>query len=216
MLDPSIVDSFVLMLVLLNPFLLIIYLMDLVTDLSMKEFIRVLVRAAVISGMIYITFALIGERIFTHVFQSHFASFQVFGGIIFLITGTRFVFQGNKAMAEMRGKPEQVAGSIVMPIMTGPGTISASIIIGERLDVLSAITAILLALVLCVLAVILLKKWHDYVLPKNEKLVARYIDIIGRITALLIGTFSIEMLMSGIHAWIEVMQDNVPGESTIL
>jgi small neutral amino acid transporter SnatA (MarC family) len=192
------------MLVLLNPFLLIIYLIDLVEELDSKTFARVLIRAALISGSIYIVFCLLGEKIFQYAFQANFASFQIFGGIVFLVTGLRFVFQGTKALTELRGKAEHIEGGIVMPIMTGPGTISASIIVGNKLPVGQSILAIVLALAICVFFVVVLKKLHDRSKRKNEKLIRKYIDIIGRVTALLIGTFSVEMIMSGIKQWIEI------------
>ena len=48
---------------------------------------------------------------------------------------------------------------------------------------------------------IVLKYLHDYVKARNEELVERYIDIAGRVTALVVGTFAIEMIMRGLAAW---------------
>jgi small neutral amino acid transporter SnatA (MarC family) len=47
------------------------------------------------------------------------------------------------------------------------------------------------------LAVALKVVAHDYVKERNAKLIDRYMEVIGRISALLIGTIAIEMIMVG-------------------
>ena len=197
--------SFLLLFMLLNPFLLIIYLVDLVQEMEFRDFSRVLNRAGWISSGIFIGFALLGELIFKNLLQAQFASFQIFGGIIFLVIGMQFVFKGPDAIKSMRGKPEHIAGSIAMPIMIGPGTVSASILAGQKLQPLWAITAILLAVSLVVIIVIGLKKLHDIVRTRNEPLIERYVEVAGRVVALVIGTYSIEMIMQGFSHWMKVL-----------
>ena len=38
--------------------------------------------------------------------------------------------------------------------------------------------------------------------PRNERLIERYVEIMGRITALIIGIFAVEMIMQGLKAWL--------------
>ena len=197
--------SFLLLFMLLNPFLLIVYLIDLVQELEFWDFLRVLNRAGWISSGIFIIFALLGELIFENLLQAHFASFQIFGGIIFLIIGMQFVFKGPDAIKNMRGKPEHIAGAIAMPIMIGPGTISASILAGQQLQPVWAIAAILLAVGLVVVIMIGLKKIHDIVRTRNEPLIERYVEVAGRVVALVIGTYSIEMIMQGLSHWMKTL-----------
>ncbi len=200
--DPFI-KSCLLLFMLLNPFLLIVYLVDLVQELELRDFFRVLNRAAWISSGVFIVFALLGDLIFETLLQAHFASFQIFGGIIFLMIGVQFVFKGPEALKNMRGKPEHLAGAIAMPIMIGPGTVSASILAGKDLQPLTAIASIALAVGLVVVIMIGLKWVHDVVRTHNEPLIERYVEIAGRIVALVVGTYSIEMLMQGISYWVE-------------
>jgi multiple antibiotic resistance protein len=58
-------NSITLLLILLNPFLVIVYLMDLVQDLDLKVFSSVLIRGGIIGSGIFITFALLGDAIFS-------------------------------------------------------------------------------------------------------------------------------------------------------
>ena len=198
--------SFLLLFMLLNPFLLIIYLVDLVQEMEFRDFSRVLNRAGWISSGIFIVFALLGDLIFQNLLQAQFASFQIFGGIIFLVIGMQFVFKGPDAIKSMRGKPEHIAGAIAMPIMIGPGTVSASILVGQQLQPLWAITAILFAVGLVVIVMIGLKKLHDIVRTRNEPLIERYVEVAGRVVALVIGTYSIEMIMQGLSHWMNILR----------
>lgn len=200
----DLIDSVILLFLLLNPFLIIIYIIELVQDSSAVEFWKIVLRAGIISFLVFSIFAILGNKIFVTLLQARFASFQVFGGIVFLIIGLRFVFNGPKAILTLRGEPEQVAGSLTMPIMIGPGSVSASILNGQRLNHGAAILATFIAVFLCIASLMLLKYLHDYVKLRNEKVIERYIEVAGRITALVVGTFSIEMIMQGVRAWLQV------------
>lgn len=193
--------SSALVLVLLNPFLVIVYLIDVVEKLEFRRFAGVLVRAALISIGVFSVFAIVGETVFTEIVQADFASFQIFGGIVFLLIGIQFVFRGSAAIEVLRGESKHLAGAIAMPVMIGPGTISASVVAGKRLDALAACAAIVLAVGVSIGVMLLLKRLHDYIRPRHEAMVERYIEVTGRITALLVGTISVDMIMRGLASW---------------
>lgn len=190
-----------LLLVLLNPFLVIVYLIDIVEKLGLRQFTGILIRAGIIAGTVFFCFAVLGDTIFSGIIQAEFASFQIFGGIVFLLIGLQFVFQGPAAIEILRGESEHLAGAVAMPVLIGPGTISASVIIGKKHAPLTACCAVAAGLIVSICIIILLKSAHDYVRPRKEPLVERYIEIIGRITALFVGTVSVEMIMRGIRTW---------------
>jgi multiple antibiotic resistance protein len=185
--------------VLLNPFLMSVYLITLIRDLSYKDFSSVMLRAHVISGLAFIVFALAGESIFESVFKVRFASFLIFGGILFLIIGIRAVFSGQIVLVETRGDPEYIAGSIAMPFMIAPGTLSASILVGSSLPTMSAVLAITIAVTGSILSLLLFKLIHDSMQKANERLLNRYVEIVGRVVALFTGTYAIDMIAKGIQ-----------------
>lgn len=195
------IQSTALLFILLNPFLLVVYMIDVFEKLPPKTFRRVVFRAGIISSVVFTLTALLGDVLFRDILQAQFASFQVFGGLVFLMIAMRFVFQGNSAIAALRGESAHVAGAIAMPVMIGPGTIGASILIGKRLSHTNAVLAVVVAVLTSVVAVVLLKYVHDFVRERNELLVERYIEIAGRVTALVVGTFAIEMIMRGLEGW---------------
>jgi len=201
-LEPHIA-SFLLLFALLNPFLMSVYLLDLITDLPREMFVKVLARGALVSALVFSLFAWTGDAIFSDVLHVRFASFQVFGGIIFLAIGVRFVFSGADAMRAIRGQPEHIAGSIAMPFMIGPGTVSASVVVGARLPLPDAVMVIFATLAAAVGLVAAIKFAHDYLKERNARVVDRYIEIVGRTSALLIGTFAVEMIFEGLGTWLE-------------
>ena len=195
------IKSTTLMFVLLNPFLMSIYLMDLMQDLDARTFFRVLTRAVVISGVVFSTFAALGDVIFADMLQVRFASFLIFGGIVFLLVGVNFVFSGSDSLRALRGKAEHVSGSIAMPFIIGPATVSASVLAGMRMPAPLAAASIALALALAVVSLVALKWILDAAHRRNEGIVNRYIDIVGRAMALVIGTLAVEMILQGVEAW---------------
>lgn len=193
-----------LLFVLLNPFIMVSYLLDLVRTLSMRDMTTVLARASLISGVVFSGFAIAGDRVFEDVLGVRFGSFLVFGGLLFLGISLRSMLLGAKLMTEIRGEPVQIAGVVALPFMIGPGTVSASVVAGARYDTTLALASIALALVGSSVGILGLKRLHDFVRTKNEALVERYVDILGRVTAVLVGTIAIDMIARGVWMWVEV------------
>jgi len=192
--------TFLLFFSLFNPFLMSIYLLDLIRSLKTGVFVRVLVRGSLISACVFILFAWGGERFFRDYLQVRFASFQIFGGIVFLLIGLRYVFSGAGAIDAMRNTHDNLAGTIAMPIMIGPGTVSASVVIGTRVPLPGAMLVIVGTLAVTVVLLTLIKWVHDRVKDRNAALVDRYIDLVGRMSALLIGTIAMDMIVTGAQA----------------
>lgn len=192
--------SATLLFVLLNPFLLTVYLLGLVRTMTLGEFARAMVRASAVSGLVFVVFAAVGDAIFRDVLQVRFAAFLVFGGIVFVVVALQFVLHGPEGIQSLRGKADP-SGTIAMPFMIGAGTINASVLAGSRQALSGAILAIGLALVSTVVVVVLLKMVHDAANARNDELVARYVDQCGRASALVIGAMAIEMIFQGIEQW---------------
>jgi small neutral amino acid transporter SnatA (MarC family) len=53
-----------------------------------------------------------------------------------------------------------------------------------------------------IVCVVLLKVLHDRVANQYSQLTERYIDIVGRLSALVIGTFAVDMLLQGIDHYL--------------
>ena len=199
MLSEQSLRSATLLLVLLNPFMLSVYLLDLIQDMTWRVFMGVLLRGAAISSVVFIAFAVVGDSLFTTVLQVRFGSFLIFGGLLFLFVSIRSFFVGPKALRELRGEAEHVAGSIAMPFMIGPGTVSASVTAGSQLPVGYAALAVVVPVAISVVAVLILKLAYDAVHKRYEAMVTRYIDMTGRAMTLVTGTIAVEMILRGVE-----------------
>lgn len=105
-------------------------------------------------------------------------------------------------IGNLRGDPRSLAGSLAMPFMIGPGTVSASVVTGAQLPIFAAIGAIGVALFISLALLLTFKAIHDVVKERNAELVDRYVEIAGRVSALVIGTIAVEMIFQGLDLWL--------------
>jgi len=201
----QVVKAGLLLFVLLNPLLMGVYLVELIRETPLALFSRIIFRASVTSAVAFSLFAWAGDFVFTEIFQVRFSSFLIFGGILFLIIGLRMMLRGSAAIAPLQGgEPSRVAGAVALPFMIGPGTVSASVVIGQRLEnISSTLIAVVLAVGAAALSLIVVKAVHDFVQTRKEELLERYLDIIGRVVAMFTGTYAIEMIARGVETWLK-------------
>ena len=200
------IHAFALFFSLLNPFLMSIYMMGFIRHSETKAFNKGLVQGSLIAYVVFMLFAWGGEAIFSTYLNVRFESFQIFGGLIFLVIGYRFVFQGADTIGEMRdGVPENLATTIAMPFMIGPGTIGAAVVTGMSLPIGAAAIVIAFTLFVCCSVLIIMKLSHDHLRYSHAKYINHYFDIVGRLSALLIGTIAIDMIVTGVTGLIDKM-----------
>lgn len=192
------INSFALFFSLLNPFLMSIYMLGIIRHSNAKTFNKALIQGSLISLIVFVIFAKTGETLFNEYLHVRFESFQIFGGLIFLVIGYRYVFEGADTIGVMRGAPEHLAGTIAMPFMIGPGTISAAVITGVKLPFIETVIVIASTLFLTCSILMIMKYAHDHLKHKHSNYIDLYIDIVGRLAALLIGSIAIDMIATGI------------------
>ncbi|ENV31013.1 TPA: MarC family protein [Acinetobacter baumannii] len=197
------ISTFILFFSLLNPFLMSIYMIGLIRHTETRVFNKALIQGSLIAYVVFLLFAWGGEAIFNRYLNVRFESFLIFGGLIFLVIGYRYVFQGADTIGEMRGAPEHLAGTVAMPFMIGPGTISASVVTGMSMPLLEATIVIALVLFVSCSVLIAMKFSHDHLRYRHAKYIDRYFDIVGRLASLLIGTIAVDMIVNGVTRLID-------------
>lgn len=200
------VKSALLLLVILNPFALSVYLMEILQSQRLSTIAGLMTRAALISGIVFVLFAWGGDRVFDDVLQVRFAAFQIFGGVVFFIIAVRFMVSGGQALVVLRGPAEHLAGTIAMPFMIGPGTVSAAVVAGAKLPFPYAVLSIFVALAMTVLTLIGIKLLFDRVRTNHGRLIERYTDIASRVAAVLVGTIAVEMVLDGFQSWLHSLK----------
>ncbi|WP_111886157.1 MarC family protein [Acinetobacter baumannii] len=197
------ISTFILFFSLLNPFLMSIYMIGLIRHTETRVFNKALIQGSLIAYVVFLLFAWGDEAIFNRYLNVRFESFLIFGGLIFLVIGYRYVFQGADTIGEMRGAPEHLAGTVAMPFMIGPGTISAAVVTGMSMSLLEAAIVIALVLFVSCSVLIAMKFSHDHLRYSHAKYIDRYFDIVGRLAALLIGTIAVDMIVNGVTRLID-------------
>ncbi|MBI39827.1 MAG: hypothetical protein CMF59_09520 [Leptospiraceae bacterium] len=196
----AVLDQFLLMLVIINPFAQVLYLAELMNELSFKDFFRVHMRATFISLVIFLVFTFFGRGLLQHVFQVQLASLQVFGGIIMLFIAFRYISQGPGSNLLFRGDISEMAPQISLPYMVGPGTIWVAILLGELYSPLISTGIIAGVLAVNFLFVVLVCLIFERVSGMRETRLGKYFAILMRTNALFIGAIAMEMVVTGLKA----------------
>jgi len=185
-------------LVLLNPFALFIYLQPVMKELSHAVFTKVLLRASLISFIIFSFFAVAGEYVFEEIFQIRFDSFRIFGGIVFSILALVYIVHGRRYLIELKEDLDDVAANIALPFMVGAGTISLAILIGHSYKPLLSFSIILTVLIINFVIIIALM-YIRYALRSGlrtafDRLMERSMRLIG----FFVGAIGVDMVITGI------------------
>ena len=190
---------FLFFMVILNPFAQVLYLTDLIKQLTLREFAAVHIRATLLSLGVFLLFAYTGDFLLETVFQVRLASLQIFGGIIMLVIAYRYVVIGPGSNLLFRGDINDLAPEISLPYMVGPGTIWTSIMIGRECTPYTATGMIAAVLIINTLFVIFVKTVFAQLEAQKETLLGKYFAILMRTNALLIGAISVEMIVLGLR-----------------
>ncbi len=184
-------------LAILNPFALCLYLMGAMDDLNAKTFFRVLFQASLVSYLVFILFAWLGES-FLLALRVDPSALRLFGGLIFLAIAYKYVSTGYRAVEMLRGSLEELPSTIAVPFMIGAGTITQAILIGKKHDMLLSSTILLTTLVVSFGIVAVFYVIRMALRKKLERVFERYVNMLARINGLLIGAISVSMIVDGI------------------
>jgi len=186
-------------LVMLNPFALFLYLSPVMEALKHKEFMKVLLKATIISFAIFIIFLLVGDILFQKVFQINFESFRIFGGIVIFSFAYFFIVKGQKALIHMKENLDDLAEEIALPFMVGAGTISLTILMSKQLSFANGLIALIIILIFNYLLILGLKLIKDNITKKKLKIAFdKNMEILLRLTGFFVGAIGINMIVTGI------------------
>jgi multiple antibiotic resistance protein len=193
------------MIVLINPFALFVYLVPVMQDIERPDFFKVLLKATLISLLIYFIFSQFGEFIFSRVFSINFESFRIFGGVVIFVMALVFIIQGKKSFITLKGSLDDLASEIAMPFLVGASTIAISILIGKKYNTVQSILIITLALLINFATIALLVFIKD-ALPSQQMKIAfdKLMGYFLRINGFFVGAIGVDMTIQGIR---HIMKD---------
>jgi multiple antibiotic resistance protein len=195
-------DLFLLMLVILNPFSQILYLKELMDDLTFGEFVSVHFKASVLSWGVFALFALVGDFLLHRVFQVHLEALQIFGGLVLMFIAYQYITVGPGSNLLFRGKIADLAPAISLPYMVGAGTLWVSIEMSNAYGPLMTFALVAGVLVINTAIVLVAKAGFHALAERGETILGKYMAILMRTMALFIGAVAVEMIINGIRALI--------------
>lgn len=197
--NSSEISSIISFLVLLNPFALFIYLQPVMRELTKKDFRKVLLKASFISFVVYVLFLYAGEFIFDQVLHINFEAFRIFGGIIFFMYAYMFIIHGKKSLFTLKENLDDLASEIALPFMAGAGTISLSVLMGQKFSFPIGLLLLMIIMISNYLIVILLISIRDLLSNKMQVAFDKNMEIGLRLNGLFAGAIGLNMIIVGIN-----------------
>lgn len=191
---------FVTILALVNPFQKIFIMLTLDKQLKDSELRYVAVKSNFIALIILISFLAVGNAIFNYVFNISLYAFRITCGFVLLYNGFIALQSGVLIKIDPRTKLNDVAAvPIAMPMIAGPGTITAAVTFPQQDGVVVTIAAILA--VLSVNTVIMLYSKVLGAFLNRYNLLSPLIRILG----LIIATVGMQMCFNGVREFIDIV-----------
>lgn len=192
---------FVTMLALINPFQKIFVMLSLDKQLNESEQRFVAIKSNFVALIILITFLALGNVIFNYVFNISIYAFRITCGFVLLYNGFIALQSGILVKIDPKTKLNDVAAvPIAMPMIAGPGTITAAVTFPQQDGVIVTIVAIVAALLVNAVIMVYSKYLGDFLNKQN--LLSPMIRILG----LIIATVGMQMCFNGLKEFIEIIK----------
>jgi multiple antibiotic resistance protein len=154
------ISSFVTLLVVVDPVSLAPIFTTLTRGLSAAEHLRVALNASLLAATILCGVALVGDWLLEQL-RITLSAFRIAGGLLLfaiafdMVLGWRSEREGNEAKeAVHKDRAHRIAAfPLAIPLMAGPGAITATLLIASRADGRTADVLILLGVIVAVAAV---------------------------------------------------------------
>jgi multiple antibiotic resistance protein len=181
--------TIIVLFIIVDPFGNIPIFAALTKDMDQKQCRKTFNTASIVSFVVLLVFALLGQVIFS-VFNISIDSFEVAGGILLFIIAIRILISGGSH--EYVDSPESIgAVPIAMPLLVGPGAITTSILSLQQYG--AAVTTLAILVVILLTWVILRYIGVVYrILGKTGSVV------IARAMALIIAAIAIQYILVGL------------------
>ena len=194
---------FVTLLALVNPISAAAAFGSLAEEWSEKDQLRIATRATVVATVILILFAFAGEALLG-VLGVQIGAFKIAGGVLLLKVGSDMVFAerthrqvADIAKTDAPPTPDPSVFPLAIPIITGPGVLTASVALVNPTDK----NHITNALIFVVVALIVMAITYVSMLGA-EKLTQRFgqtgIDAVGRVVGIVVAAIAVQLIVNGV------------------
>jgi len=198
------VSALVTLLVVVDPIGLAPTFIGITEGLSASLRRQVALRAALVAGMILIGAALIGDWLLATLGIS-LSAFRIAGGLLLFSIATEMVFgvrmrrEGEAAEQAVEERARNIAAfPLAIPLMAGPGAITATVLLAGRADGDLPLLALLLAVVVAVAAACLLA--FQFAARLGRILGVTGNIVLSRLLGVLLAALAVQYVVDGIRA----------------
>jgi len=186
------ISAFITLLALINPVQKIFLINSLQERLSDKELRYISIKSSITAFVILILFLFLGNVIFTYVFRIQLYSFRVTCGMVLLYSGWVALQQGVLINIGKDVRIQDISSvPIAIPMIAGPGTITATVTFPAQYGALVTVLAVFAALAVNLVIMLYAKNIGRVMIKLN--IMSPFIRIIG----LIIATIGIQMIFDG-------------------
>lgn len=186
------ISSFITLLALINPIQKIFVINSLQGQMTDGELRYVSMKSSITAFIILMTFLFLGNIIFTYIFRIQLYSFRVTCGMVLVYSGWIAL---HKGVLINIGKDERIQDissvPIAIPMIAGPGTITATVTFPAQYGSLVTVAAVLAALGVNLVIMLYAKRIGKVLIKLN--VMSAFVRIIG----LIIATIGIQMIFDG-------------------
>lgn len=193
------ISSFVTLLALINPIQKIFLMTSLQDQLTDKELKYISIKSSLTAFFILIFFLFLGNVIFVYIFRIEIYSFRVTCGLVLVFSGWNALQKGVLINIGKEMRIQDISSvPIAIPMIAGPGTITAAVTFPAQYGTFVTVAAIFAALGVN-LVIMLLAKSIGRVMNKVNVMSA-----LVRIIGLIIATIGIQMIFDGITGFMKI------------
>jgi multiple antibiotic resistance protein len=208
MLWQNIIDTFVTLLIVIDPPGIIPPFLALTVRKTEQQKKQIAARAIIISGIILVSFTVLGDLVLNWL-KISLAAFSIAGGLLLFRAAFNMVLaqpSGIDATTQEENKEAQHSADIstfplAIPLIAGPGSIASVILLSRTAENTWVTQAIVIGIVLIVLAI-------TYVCLKLSNPIVKLLgvtgtNVIGRIFGIILAALSIQFILTGIEQFIK-------------
>ena len=185
-------STFITLLALINPIQKIFVINSLQGQLTDKELRYISIKSSITAFVILILFLFLGNVIFTYVFRIQLYSFRVTCGMVLLYSGWIALQHGVLINIDKDVRIQDISSvPIAIPMIAGPGTITATVTFPAQYGALVTVLAVFAALAVNLVIMLYAKNIGKVMIKLN--IMSPFIRIIG----LIIATIGIQMIFDG-------------------
>lgn len=174
--------------------------LTLTSSYSLNKQLRVAKRAAM-SGFLILLAALFGGKFLLEIFGISLSSLRVAGGLMFLVMGIQLVITepekiSDSEISEAESHSDVAVVPLALPILSGPGAMGAVILLGNKGNPL-----IQMPKVGAIIGIVMFASYLCFRLanPIGKKLGKTGLNILNRISGLIVLSIGVEFILAGVH-----------------